>query len=133
MNVEDLLAAVSDIGDKMTREMTIARMARAAGAADERLRWRSRFALPDNATEPMQIAMQRVVLLRKSMNDVWRAALAEAGAGKCAPLDDAQALELARKYLDKGVIWASHITRCNDLEILALIQAVEAAHGIGDA
>lgn len=30
-----------------------------------------------NATEAMQKAMQRAVLLRKSMNDVWRAALAE--------------------------------------------------------
>ena len=30
-----------------------------------------------NATEPMQRAMQRAVMLRKSMNDVWRAALAE--------------------------------------------------------
>ena len=30
-----------------------------------------------NATEPMQRAMQRAVLMRKSMNDVWRAALAE--------------------------------------------------------
>ncbi|MDO6385633.1 hypothetical protein [Uliginosibacterium sp. 31-12] len=33
--------------------------------------------LPENATEPMQKAMQRAVMLRKSMNDVWRAALAE--------------------------------------------------------
>lgn len=33
--------------------------------------------VPTNATEPMQKAMQRAVLLRKSMNDVWRAALAE--------------------------------------------------------
>ena len=33
--------------------------------------------LPENATEPMQKAMQRAVLMRKSMNDVWRAALAE--------------------------------------------------------
>ena len=47
-----------------------------------------------------------------------------------APLDDAQALELARKHLDKGLSWAPHITRCNDLEIRALIRAVEAAHGI---
>ena len=36
--------------------------------------------LPDNATEPMQKAMQRAVMLRKSMNDVWRAALSELGA-----------------------------------------------------
>jgi hypothetical protein len=35
--------------------------------------------LPENATEPMQRAMQRAVLLRKSMNDVWRSALLEAG------------------------------------------------------
>ena len=35
--------------------------------------------VPVNATEPMQRAMQRAVMLRKSMNDVWRAALAEAG------------------------------------------------------
>jgi hypothetical protein len=34
-------------------------------------------AMPTNATEPMQKAMQRAVLMRKSMNDVWRAALAE--------------------------------------------------------
>ena len=33
--------------------------------------------LVENATEPMQKAMQRAVMLRKSMNDVWRAALAE--------------------------------------------------------
>ena len=30
-----------------------------------------------NATEPMQRAMQRAVMLRKSMNEVWRAAVAE--------------------------------------------------------
>jgi hypothetical protein len=36
--------------------------------------------LPENATEPMQKAMQRAVLLRKSMNDVWRAALSELAA-----------------------------------------------------
>ena len=47
-----------------------------------------------------------------------------------APLNDAQALELARKHLDKGLSWAPHITRCTDLEIRALIRAVEAAHGI---
>lgn len=35
---------------------------------------------PQNATEPMQKAMLRAFLLRKSMNDVWRAALAELGA-----------------------------------------------------
>ena len=34
-------------------------------------------ALPENATEPMQKAMQRAVMLRKSMNDVWRAALVD--------------------------------------------------------
>ena len=49
------------------------------------------------------------------------------------PLDDAKALGIARTHLDKGLSWAPHITRCNDLEILALIRAVEAAHGIGDA
>lgn len=37
-------------------------------------------AVPQNATEPMQKAMQRAVMLRKSMNDVWRAALSELGA-----------------------------------------------------
>ena len=133
MKFEDLLATVPDIGDKIAREMTIARMASASGAADERARWRNSGALPENATEPMQKAMQRAVLMRKSMNEVWRAAIAEAGTGQRAPLDDAQALELARKHLDKGLSWAPHITRCNDLEILALIRAVEAAHGIGDA
>ena len=38
-----------------------------------------RAPLPQNATEPMQRAMQHAALLRKSMNDVWRAALSEAG------------------------------------------------------
>ena len=38
---------------------------------------RQRPVLPECATEPMQKAMQRAVLLRKSMNDVWRAALVE--------------------------------------------------------
>lgn len=33
--------------------------------------------VPTNATEPMQKAMQRAVLMRKSMNDVWHAALRE--------------------------------------------------------
>ncbi len=33
--------------------------------------------VPENATEPMQKAMQVAVMLRKSMNDVWRAGLAE--------------------------------------------------------
>lgn len=47
-----------------------------------------------------------------------------------APLNDAQALELARKPLSKCLSWAPHITRCTDLEIRALIRAVEAAHGI---
>ncbi len=47
------------------------------------------------------------------------------------PLDDAQALELARKHLDQGLSWAPHIVRCTDLEVRALIRAVEAAHGIG--
>lgn len=47
------------------------------------------------------------------------------------PLNDAQALELARKHLDCGLSWAPHIVRCTDLEVRALIRAVEAAHGIG--
>ena len=47
------------------------------------------------------------------------------------PLDDAQALELTRKHLDRGLSWAPHIVRCTDLELRALIRAVEAAHGIG--
>jgi hypothetical protein len=46
------------------------------------------------------------------------------------PLTDEQALDLARKHLDKGLSWAPHITRCTDLEIRALIRAIEAAHGI---
>ena len=41
---------------------------------------RAALTLPENATEPMQRAMQRAVLLRKSMNEVWRAALSELGA-----------------------------------------------------
>ena len=41
---------------------------------------RAALTLPENATEPMQKAMQRAVLLRKSMNEVWRAALSELGA-----------------------------------------------------
>lgn len=47
------------------------------------------------------------------------------------PLDDAQALALARKHLDQGLSWAPHIVRCTDLEVRALIRAVERAHGIG--
>jgi hypothetical protein len=35
--------------------------------------------IPQHATEPMQKVMLRAVLLRKSMGDVWRAALQEAG------------------------------------------------------
>jgi hypothetical protein len=35
--------------------------------------------IPQHATEPMQQVMMRAVLLRKSMGDVWRAALQEAG------------------------------------------------------
>jgi hypothetical protein len=46
------------------------------------------------------------------------------------PLTDEQALDLARKHLDKGLSWAPRITRCTDLEIRALIRAIEAAHGI---
>ena len=34
---------------------------------------------PQNATEAMQKRKQIAVMLRKSMNEVWRAALAEAG------------------------------------------------------
>ena len=41
----------------------------------DEVRWQI---LPENATEPMQRVMQRAVLMRKSMNDVWRAGLAEA-------------------------------------------------------
>jgi hypothetical protein len=47
------------------------------------------------------------------------------------PLNDAQALELARAHLDRGLSWAPHIVRCTDLEVRSLIRAVEAAHGIG--
>ena len=68
-----------------------------------------------------------------------RAALAQAEAVReseqsalnRAPLDDAQALALARQHLDKGLSRAPHIVRCTDLEVRALIRAVEAAHGIG--
>jgi hypothetical protein len=41
---------------------------------------KAKQAIPHNATEPMQKAMQSAVMLRKSMNDVWRAALSELGA-----------------------------------------------------
>jgi hypothetical protein len=58
-----------------------------------------------------------------------RAALASAPRE---PLTDEQALELARKHLDKGLSWAPHITRCTDMEIKALIRAIERAHGIGE-
>ena len=60
---------------------------------------------------------------------VARAVLAAAGNVQ-QPLNDAQALELARQHLDKGLSWAPHITRCNDLEIRAMIRAVEYVHGI---
>ncbi len=39
------------------------------------LRWQI---VPENATEPMQKAMLHAVLADKSLNDAWRAALAEA-------------------------------------------------------
>jgi len=41
---------------------------------------RAKPVFPENATEPMQKAMQRAVMLRKSMNDVWHAAMSELGA-----------------------------------------------------
>lgn len=40
MDFANLLAVVPDIGDKMAREMAIARLAHASGAADERNRLR---------------------------------------------------------------------------------------------
>lgn len=40
MDFEQLLAVVPDIGDKLAREMAIARLAHASGAADERNRLR---------------------------------------------------------------------------------------------
>jgi hypothetical protein len=40
MDFAQLLATVPDIGDKQAREMTIARMADAMGAAREREKWR---------------------------------------------------------------------------------------------
>ena len=64
---------------------------------------------------------------------VLDAAVARAGAVQRTPLDDAQALKIARKHLDQGLTWEPHTTRCTDLEIRALIRAVEEAHGIGDA
>ena len=64
---------------------------------------------------------------------VLDAVVARAGAVQRIPLDDSRALALARKHLDIGLSWALHITRCTDLEVRALIRAVEAAHGIGDA
>jgi len=45
------------------------------------------------------------------------------------PLSDEALLEIARQYLDTGLSWAPHITRCNDLEIKAFARAVEAALG----
>jgi hypothetical protein len=63
---------------------------------------------------------------RLSPWDVWQAASKLRGA----PLNDADALALARKHLDHGLSWAPHITRCTDLEIRALIRAVETTHGI---
>lgn len=62
--------------------------------------------VPENATEPMQKAMQRAVLLRKSMNDVWRAALSELPSDTTAKLElrsrsDAEILVLADKLFPR--------------------------------
>lgn len=51
---------------------------RVAREPDALTKWGDWTMLPHNATEPMQKAMQRAVLMRKSMNDVWRAAISEA-------------------------------------------------------
>ena len=42
MDFANLLTAVPDIGDKAARELTIARMAAAMGAANEREKWRAK-------------------------------------------------------------------------------------------
>ena len=68
--------------------------------------------------------------LREAEQRVKNRSVNDPDVRKRPPLNDAQALELARKHLDKGLSWAPHITRCTDLEIRALIRAVEAAHGI---
>lgn len=50
MDFANLLSAVPDIGDKEAREMTIARIAHASGAADERAKWRKRLILQAEST-----------------------------------------------------------------------------------
>ena len=51
---------------------------RVAKRTDPLVQWGDWTLVPLNATEPMQKAMQVAVLLRKSMNEVWRAAMSEA-------------------------------------------------------
>lgn len=55
--------------------------------------------VPEIADEPMQKAMQISVMLRKSMNDVWRAALSEVAAPSAQPTPTAQ----AQKEVGNGV------------------------------
>ena len=61
----------------------------------------------------------------------YRSTPADGGGQGVTPLSDDDALALARKHLDKGLSWAPHITRCTDLEVKALIRAVEQWHRIG--
>jgi uncharacterized protein with von Willebrand factor type A (vWA) domain len=104
--------------------------------------------LPDNATEPMQKAMLHAVMLHKSMNDVWRAALRELPepaddrrikAGhtheledivqrKQAPLTDEQITAAFNEAMAKRPKEASNAETDRQF-----VRAIEAAHGIGAA
>lgn len=66
MDFANLLASVPDIGDKQAREMTIARLAAAGGAANERAKWRARM-VPLNGgqiTDAIVQGMRDPVLMR---------------------------------------------------------------------
>lgn len=72
---EEARRKVDAMRDDYNRRKPIAwAAARAALSAQPPIGWKL---VPELADEPMQKAMLRAVLLRKSMNDVWRAALGE--------------------------------------------------------
>jgi hypothetical protein len=100
-----------------------------ASTPDPLTMWGDWTLLPHNATEPMQKAMAVAVLLRKSMNDVWRAGLSEAPdapfpAPAVQPLTDAQ---IKRGWSERSV--HPHV----DVRFLDGVRFAERAHGISAA
>lgn len=93
MDFAQLLAAVPDIGDKQAREMAIARLAHAAGAADERAKWRAK--VPDTAGRVLADAMATYGGSRETPDYAVELALWLDEAGPCVPvqrLRDAEAI-----------------------------------------